>query len=587
MKNPYKIFLREYVKNNFPNRAFNKDNGNLKNKVKVACILDTFSYECFKHEGEFVQLGISNWKKIIDSFKPDFLFVESAWQGLDRQWVNKVSNLHKYKSDVLPSLIKYCNEKNIPTVFWAKEDPSDFQIFIEAAKLFDYIFTTDADSIKKYKEIVKHNKVYLLPFAAQPKIHNPINKDNMKVGNIAFAGSWYDKYPNRCADMEILLKPAFKYDLVIFNRFKDINAKYYSYPKEYHPYIKGSLNYDEVIKEYKKYNIFLNVNSVKNSPTTFARRVFELLACGTPVISSYSKGIENYFRDIVLISKSKEETDKFINLLLNDKELRDRLSVLGIREIFNHHTYNHRFNTILDKLNIENPNKNVEGVSVITCTKRPDSLKNIIENYLNQNYPLKELIIIINKDSIDIDIWKEEVQKYRDIKIFKLPEKKSLGECLNYAVEMSNYPYISKFDDDDYYAPNYLTDILNAFKYTEADVVGKLTVYGYLEKNNSLIIRYPNYEHQYVSFVAGSTLTIRKDIFNKLKFPHVSKGEDTGFLSKCKQKGIKVYSTDRFNHVVIRRPNITSHSWQISEEHFMKNSRIVTTTKNYKSIITI
>lgn len=152
---------------------------------------------------------------------------------------------------------------------------------------------------------------------------------------------------------------------------------------------------------------------------------------------------------------------------------------------------------------------------------------------------------------------------------------------------MSNYPYISKFDDDDYYAPNYLTDILNAFKYTEADVVGKLTVYGYLEKNNSLIIRYPNYEHQYVSFVAGSTLTIRKDIFNKLKFPHVSKGEDTGFLSKCKQKGIKVYSTDRFNHVVIRRPNITSHSWQISEEHFMKNSRIVTTTKNYKSIITI
>lgn len=585
MINNYKSFLKEYVKNNFPNYEF--DQNKTTNKIKVACILDEFSYECFKYEGNFIQLGTNNWKKIIDNFKPDFLLVESAWQGLDRQWTYKIVNLHKHKNNTLPSLIKYCKEKKIPTVFWAKEDPSDFEMFIEAAKLFDYIFTTDANSIKKYKEIVKHNKIYLLPFAAQPKIHNPINKDIMKVGNVAFAGSWYDKYPKRCADMEIILKPAFKYDLVIFNRFKDMNVKHFSFPNEYRPYIKGSLNYEEIIKEYKKYNIFLNVNSVTNSPTTFSRRVFELLACGTPVISSYSMGIENFFKDIVLMSKSKEETDKLINTLLNNKEMRDKLAVLGIREIFNHHTYGQRFNTILEKLNIENPNKTKEGVSIITCTKRPNSLKNIISNYLRQVYPIKELIIVINKDSIDIDIWKEEVKKYKDVKIYKLPENKSLGECLNFAIELSSYPYVSKFDDDDYYAPNYLIDMINAFKYTEAGVVGKLSVYGYLESNNSLVIRYPNYEHQYVGFVAGSTLTINKEIFKIVKFPHQSHGEDTDFLMRCKNKGIKVYSTDRFNHVVIRRANISSHSWQITEKNFMKNSKLVTTTKDYKPIITV
>lgn len=587
MNNPYKTYLLEYVKNNFYKNFIEENNISNKNKIKVACILDKFSYECFKYEGNFVQLGTENWKNIIDNLQPDFLFVEAAWQGFENQWINKVANLHRYKSNTLLSLIKYCNKKSIPTVFWGKEDPSDFQIFIEAAKLFDYIFTTDSDSIKKYKEIVKHDRVFLLPFAAQPKIHNPIDKNKMKVGNIAFAGGWYDKFPNRCLDMENILKPAFKYDLAIFDRFKDKNSKYFMFPEEYHPYIKGSLNYEDMVLEYKKYNIFLNVNSVNNSPTTFSRRVFELLACGTPIISSYSKGIENLFGEIVLLSKNKADTERLINLLLENKDFRDRLSVLGIREIFSHNTYGHRFNTILDKLNIENPNMPKEGVSIITCTKRPHSLKNILNNYASQTYSIKELIIVINKDSIDLDLWKEVVKKYKDIRIYKLSEKKTLGECLNFTIEMSSYPYVSKFDDDDYYGPNYLLDMMNAFKYTEADIIGKNTIYAYFERNNTLVIRYPNVEHQYATFVAGSTLTMKKEIFDNLKFPHLSRGEDTQFLIDCKNKGIKVYSTDRFNHVVIRRPDISSHSWQITEKHFMKNSEIVKITEDYKTITTI
>ncbi|NLV88496.1 MAG: glycosyltransferase, partial [Tissierellia bacterium] len=518
MKNPYKTYLMEYVKNNFHKDPFDNNTCNHKTKIKVACILDKFSYECFKHEGDFVQLGTDNWQIIIDRFEPDLLLVESAWEGYENQWANKIANLHLKKSNTLVSLIKYCNKKNIPTVFWAKEDPSDFQIFIEAAKHFDYVFTTDSDSIGKYKSILNHDRVFLLPFAAQPKLHNPIDKNKLKVGDVAFAGGWYDKFPNRCAEMENILKPAFKYDLVIFDRFRDRNLKYFLFPKEYQPYIKGSLDYKDMVTEYKKYNVFLNVNSINDSPTTFARRVFELLACGTPIISGYSKGIENLFGDIVQFSKNKEDTEKLLDLLLKDKELRDRLSILGIREIFTHHTYSHRFNTILDKLGIENPNIQNEGVSIITCTKRPNSLKNIISNYLSQTYPVKELIIIINKDSIDLELWKEVLKKHKDIMVYKLSEKKSLGECLNFAIEMSNHPYISKFDDDDYYGPNYLLDMMNGFKYTEADVIGKYSTYAYLESSKSLVIRYPNVEHQYATFVAGSTLTIRKDIFNDMEF---------------------------------------------------------------------
>lgn len=87
--------------------------------------------------------------------------------------------------------------KNIPTIFWAKEDPNDFNVFIEAAKHFEYVFTPDTNCIQKHKNILGHDKVYFLPLGVQPKIHNPINKDKEKLGEVAFAGSWYEKFDKR------------------------------------------------------------------------------------------------------------------------------------------------------------------------------------------------------------------------------------------------------------------------------------------------------------------------------------------------------------------------------------------------------
>ena len=42
---------------------------------------------------------------------------------------------------------------------------------------------------------------------------------------------------------------------------------------------------------YRAYKIFLNVNSVHESPTMFSRRVFELLSSYTNVLSTPSVGI--------------------------------------------------------------------------------------------------------------------------------------------------------------------------------------------------------------------------------------------------------------------------------------------------------
>lgn len=570
-------------------KKYNIDLGLKKeSNINIVSILDEFSYNCFKYEANFYQLGINNWKMIIDKVTPDFLFVEAAWEGTNKEWTNKIAYYSKSKDKTLEKIIKYCNLQGIPTVFWAKEDPYDFDVFIDAASQFQYVFTTDENCISKYKEILKHDNIYLLPFAAQPKIHNPIDKDREKKGNIIFSGGWYNKFPNRCYQMEYLLDGASKFGLTIYDRFYNSPYNKNKFPEKYKPYIVRGLDYLDMVKEYKKYHILLNTNSVDDSPTNFSRRVFESLGSGIPVISSYSLGMENYFKDIVRLVNNKDETIKELSSLLSNKELLDRLSILGLRNILDNHTYRHRLNKILEVLNIESKKEENEGVSVITVTNRKFSLENIISNYISQNYNTKELIIIINNNSINQEIWEDFVSFRDDIRIYKMDENKTLGECLNFGVENSNYPFISKFDDDDYYGPNYLIDAINSFYYTDASIVGKYTVYGYLEDSNELILRFPGFENRYMDYVAGSTLTFKKEIFEKIKFEHQNKSEDTLFLNEALRQGYKIYSADRFNHIIFRRRNLKTHTWQISEKDFRsKSTPIILNNRDIKEIVSI
>ena len=122
------------------------------------------------------------------------------------------------------------------------------------------------------------------------------------------------------------------------------------FPERFDPYIKGSLKYYEIDKAYKGYKVMINVNTVKQSPTMFSRRVFEGLACGTPVVSTYAQGVENIFGDLVYISENENEIDKAFDSLLNNERTYRQKSLLGIREVLSKHTYTHRLKYITEKL---------------------------------------------------------------------------------------------------------------------------------------------------------------------------------------------------------------------------------------------
>ncbi|HBS46966.1 MAG TPA: glycosyl transferase family 2 [Paenibacillus sp.] len=227
----------------------------------------------------------------------------------------------------------------------------------------------------------------------------------------------------------------------------------------------------------------------------------------------------------------------------------------------------------------------MNGVSIITCTNRQNYLNNLLQNYSRQRYAQKELIIIINNNAIPLSPYQHLAKKHKNIKIFRKPEHQTLGSCLNYAVTKCKYHTIAKFDDDDYYAPHYLTESIQTLNRTHADILGKRAHYMYLSGSKTLILRFEHDEHRIVTHLPGATLVFKRKVFDHVKFPDKNVGEDDLFCSRSRKKGYTVYSGSKNNFVAIRRKNSSKHTWIISDSTLIANHKIIHKIKNYKTFV--
>ncbi|WP_151736222.1 glycosyltransferase [Paenibacillus tengchongensis] len=227
-----------------------------------------------------------------------------------------------------------------------------------------------------------------------------------------------------------------------------------------------------------------------------------------------------------------------------------------------------------------------EGVSVIVCTNRPRFFENLVGNFRSQKYKHKELIIILNKDSMKLEQYVRKVGAYPDIKVFKVPEKVSLGQCLNCGITKARYPLIAKFDDDDFYSPYYLREQVRMLKRTGSDIVGKHACLVYLSASRQLIIRSPHERDKPVVFVQGGTILFRRKMAKQVLFPDRSIGEDVNFLRQCERKGFKAYATSPYNYVYMRRANKQTHTWRAGDKFYLKGSIHVAVTDDYRRIAT-
>lgn len=219
-------------------------------------------------------------------------------------------------------------------------------------------------------------------------------------------------------------------------------------------------------------------------------------------------------------------------------------------------------------------------VSIIIASFRPKNIERIIGNIKNQNYPNKELIIVTQ------DYTQSEISKLRkclsdsamllvSFKIIELNESFSLGARQNIAIENSNGEYWAKMDDDDWYFPNYLKDMIITLRLGDYDLVGKNSAFVYFDGANQTAIRNPGMMSVDDNNLRGATLVSKNKFSEHLTFGDLKTGEDSELLKKAKTHGLKIYASDPFNFMIYRSASTDQHTWKMEQKGLMATSLLL------------
>jgi 2-polyprenyl-3-methyl-5-hydroxy-6-metoxy-1,4-benzoquinol methylase/spore maturation protein CgeB len=521
--------------------------------LRVATILDRFSELAFRYEWNQIQFGPEDWREIVEREQPNLLFVESAWRGNGDRWRDAVVGGSERRKRPLAELVTWCRERGIPTVFWSKEDPPNFGRFIDTAMLFDHVFTVDGDCIPRYAEILGNEQTRVLPFAVQPRVHNPISVLGGRSRDLVFAGSYYrGKHPVRREQMEVVLEPALEFGLEIFSRILQGEDERFDWPAIYQPHVVGSLPYERMLAAYKAYKLFLNVNSVTESPTMCARRVFELSACSTPVLSGYSRAIEEVFGDLVPVTRAQEQTRAKLADLLGDDEAREQLAHRAMRETFSKHTYGHRVDEVLQVAGLATDRRD-PSVSVLSALRDADEVDAVAAQVARQTWlPLQLVLALAPGLDADAVTQRARAAGIHDVVAAPADGSPGAGGLLNRGLDAASGDLIAVVHPGSTYEDHFVGDLVHAFSYTDAAVVGKRAHYS-SEGPGEAGLRFADVEHTYTEALEPGTLMLRGDQLRRMRFEDSSEEPETELLRRCASEGTRLYAADRFSFVAGRR----------------------------------
>jgi glycosyltransferase involved in cell wall biosynthesis len=217
-------------------------------------------------------------------------------------------------------------------------------------------------------------------------------------------------------------------------------------------------------------------------------------------------------------------------------------------------------------------------VSVLVSTLRSDDLSNLLKQLLNQSLPSFELILGLH--NLDLNAEHKVLLarlKKRNITsvIRKFDSSFNLGSILTALAKDSKGEFIAKMDDDDYYGPEHLRDLVDAVITTDADVVGRAMNYVYLEPLQLTVRRFAPFGTRAVElwsdWVAGGTILARRDKAEAAGwFGTGSTAVDRFLLSGIINNGGKIWRT--FGAGYVYRRTFTFHTYVTNYSKYLNGA---------------
>ncbi|MBF8253101.1 MAG: hypothetical protein HW379_1443 [Actinobacteria bacterium] len=222
--------------------------------------------------------------------------------------------------------------------------------------------------------------------------------------------------------------------------------------------------------------------------------------------------------------------------------------------------------------------KKYPKVSVVLSTVRPDDLTSILSQIKLQT--LKSFELAIGLHGIQLNAKHKlligELNK-RDIKVKveKYPETSTLGFILTDLAGKTSGDFVAKMDDDDYYGPEHLRDLVDAIVDKSADAVGRAMNYVYLEPLDLTVRRFGVQGTQAVEiwsdWVCGGTILVSRSAGESAGwFGNGTTAVDRYILGRITENGGKIWRT--FGAGYIYKRSFTFHTYVTNYSKYLKNA---------------
>lgn len=214
-----------------------------------------------------------------------------------------------------------------------------------------------------------------------------------------------------------------------------------------------------------------------------------------------------------------------------------------------------------------------QSVAGVLVSNRPARVTSAALDFLAQTYP--DIHLVVACQGFDATPVRQALaaEGSRPVDVLELSGDARLGTCLNAAIAATTSEVIAKIDDDDHYGSGYIEDAAQAILYSGAELISKGAVFTYLESTDTTVLRRPDLvERFYRGSPNGASMVFSRQLWDRVRFPDRTVGEDVAFSKGALRLGVLPYATSPWEFVY--RRSISGNTWQAVDEVFLEGSTL-------------
>lgn len=211
-------------------------------------------------------------------------------------------------------------------------------------------------------------------------------------------------------------------------------------------------------------------------------------------------------------------------------------------------------------------------LTVLLPTRRPGMTAFALRQVSRQR-GLEGLQLVVLAHGFDPD--PEIVEGFRsaaphvELDVVVAPADTVFGDLLNLGVSRAAGDVVVKMDDDDWYGPDFLADLVLARQYAGADLVGCSSEFTYLAPLQ-LTTRRADPSEVYAPWVAGGTILIERGLLRAVGgFRSTRRYVDAALLDAVRASGAVIYRGHGLGYVLRREGQ--GHTWDPGMEYFVNS----------------